>query len=76
VMSNDLERAQRVADAFEAGVVWINCSQPNFLEPPWGGIKKSGVGRELGTWGLNNFLEPKQITTYQTREPWGWHLKG
>jgi len=76
VMSNDQERAQRVADAFEAGVVWINCSQPNFLEPPWGGIKKSGVGRELGTWGLNNFLEPKQITTYQTREPWGWHLKG
>jgi len=76
VMSNDLERAQRVADAFEAGVVWINCSQPNFLEPPWGGIKKSGVGRELGTWGLNNFLEPKQITTYQTRKPWGWYLKG
>jgi betaine-aldehyde dehydrogenase len=76
VMSNDLERAQRVADAFEAGVVWINCSQPNFLEPPWGGIKKSGVGRELGTWGLNNFLEPKQITTYRVREPWGWYLKG
>jgi betaine-aldehyde dehydrogenase len=76
VMSNDLERAQRVADAFEAGVVWINCSQPNFLEPPWGGIKKSGVGRELGTWGLNHVLEPKQITTYQTREPWGWHLQG
>jgi betaine-aldehyde dehydrogenase len=76
VMSNDLERAQRVADAFEAGVVWINCSQPNFLEPPWGGVKKSGVGRELGTWGLNNFLEPKQITTYTAREPWGWYLKG
>jgi betaine-aldehyde dehydrogenase len=75
VMSGDLERAERVADAFEAGVVWINCSQPNFLEPPWGGMKKSGVGRELGTWGLNNFLEPKQITTYTTREPWGWYLK-
>jgi betaine-aldehyde dehydrogenase len=76
VMSGDVDRAQRVADAFEAGVVWINCSQPNFLEPPWGGIKKSGVGRELGTWGLNNFLEPKQITTYATKEPWGWYLKG
>ena len=75
VMSGDLERAERVADAFEAGVVWINCSQPNFLEPPWGGMKKSGVGRELGTWGLNNFLEPKQITAYTTREPWGWYLK-
>lgn len=76
VLSRDLKRADRVAGAFEAGVVWINCSQPNFLEPPWGGVKKSGVGRELGTWGLNNFLEPKQITTYTTQEPWGWYLKG
>jgi betaine-aldehyde dehydrogenase len=76
VMSADIDRAQRVADAFKAGIVWINCSQPNFLEPPWGGVKKSGVGRELGTWGLNNFLEPKQVTTYLTKEPWGWYLKG
>lgn len=75
VMTRDLARAERVADRFEAGVVWINCSQPNFLEPPWGGMKKSGVGRELGTWGLMNFLEPKQITTYKTDEPWGWYLK-
>ena len=75
VMSADMDRAQRVAEAFEAGVCWINCSQPNFLEPPWGGMKKSGVGRELGTWGLNNFLEVKQITTYKTTEPWGWYLK-
>ncbi len=59
VMSGDHKRAERIADAFEAGIVWINCSQPNFLEPPWGGVKKSGVGRELGTWGLNNFLEPE-----------------
>lgn len=75
VMTEDLERAERVADRFEAGVVWINCSQPNFLEPPWGGMKKSGVGRELGTWGLMNFLEPKQITAYRSSEPWGWYLK-
>ncbi len=75
VMSADVARAQRVAEAFEAGVCWINCSQPNFLEPPWGGMKKSGVGRELGTWGLNNFLEVKQVTTYTSGEPWGWYLK-
>lgn len=75
VMTRDLERAARVADRFEAGVVWINCSQPNFLEPPWGGMKKSGVGRELGTWGLMNFLEPKQITNYLSPAPWGWYLK-
>jgi betaine-aldehyde dehydrogenase len=76
VMTADLDRAARIADRFEAGVVWINCSQPNFLEPPWGGMKKSGVGRELGTWGLMNFLEPKQITTYLSTDPWGWYLKG
>jgi betaine-aldehyde dehydrogenase len=75
VMTADLDRAARVADRFEAGVVWINCSQPNFLEPPWGGMKKSGVGRELGTWGLMNFLEPKQITAYRSTAPWGWYLK-
>jgi betaine-aldehyde dehydrogenase len=75
VMTQDPDRAARVADRFEAGVVWINCSQPNFLEPPWGGVKKSGIGRELGTWGLMNFLEPKQITAYQTTDPWGWYLK-
>ncbi|MDQ8700681.1 aldehyde dehydrogenase family protein [Hyphomicrobium sp. LHD-15] len=76
VMTSDLDRAARIADRFEAGVVWINCSQPNFLEPPWGGMKKSGVGRELGTWGLMNFLEPKQITRYLSPDPWGWYLKG
>ncbi len=74
-MTADLERADRVANAFEAGVVWINCSQPNFLEPPWGGVKKSGIGRELGTWGLMNYLEPKQITRYDVKDAWGWYLK-
>lgn len=74
VMTADLARAERVADRFEAGVVWINCSQPNFLEPPWGGMKKSGIGRELGTWGLMNFLEPKQITAYRSTKPWGWYM--
>jgi len=75
VMTQDLDRAARVADRFEAGVVWINCSQPNFLEPPWGGMKHSGIGRELGRWGLMNFLEPKQITAYRSNDPWGWYLK-
>jgi betaine-aldehyde dehydrogenase len=75
VMTQDQERAARVADRFDAGVVWINCSQPTFIEAPWGGIKKSGVGRELGRWGLHNFLEPKQITNYQSSDAWGWYVK-
>ncbi len=76
VMSTDTERANRVARAFRAGIVWVNCSQPTFTEAPWGGYKQSGIGRELGEWGLNNYLETKQITTYDGSKPWGWYLKG
>ncbi|RCK49842.1 aldehyde dehydrogenase [Thalassospira profundimaris] len=76
VMSADLERANRVARAFRAGIVWVNCSQPTFTEAPWGGYKQSGIGRELGEWGLNNYLETKQITTFNDTSPWGWFLKG
>ncbi|KOF14030.1 aldehyde dehydrogenase [Ensifer adhaerens] len=75
VMSRDDTRAERVAKAFRAGIVWINCSQPTFTEAPWGGYKESGIGRELGRWGLNNYLETKQITKYMSEDPWGWYIK-
>jgi betaine-aldehyde dehydrogenase len=75
VMSADLERCRRVARQFRAGIVWINCSQPTFSQAPWGGRKQSGIGRELGRWGLENYLEVKQMTTYESREPWAWYLK-
>ena len=76
VMSADLDRAERVARAFLAGIVWVNCSQPTFTEAPWGGYKQSGIGRELGRWGLANYLETKQITRFNSDEPWGWYIKG
>ncbi|TRW97918.1 aldehyde dehydrogenase family protein [Paracoccus sp. M683] len=75
VMSADAARCDRVAAAFRAGIVWINCSQPTFTEAPWGGYKQSGIGRELGRWGLDNYLETKQITRRTATEPWGWYLK-
>ena len=75
VMSRDDVRAERVAAAFRAGIVWINCSQPTFTEAPWGGYKESGIGRELGRWGLDNYLETKQITKYVSDKPWGWYIK-
>ncbi|UXN67192.1 aldehyde dehydrogenase family protein (plasmid) [Phyllobacterium sp. A18/5-2] len=75
VMSRDEARAERVAKAFRAGIVWINCSQPTFTEAPWGGYKQSGIGRELGRWGLDNYLETKQITRFTSDEPWGWYIK-
>lgn len=75
VMTADDARAERVAAAFRAGIVWINCSQPTFTQAPWGGYKQSGIGRELGRWGLDNYLETKQITRLVSDEPWGWYIK-
>ncbi len=75
VMSANDARCERVAAALRAGIVWINCSQPTFAEAPWGGYKQSGIGRELGRWGLANYLEVKQITRFTDDKPWGWYIK-
>ncbi|GMH21454.1 hypothetical protein Nepgr_023296 [Nepenthes gracilis] len=73
VISKDLERCERLSKALQAGIVWINCSQPCFCQAPWGGRKRSGFGRELGEWGLENYLNVKQVTEYISEEPWGWY---
>ena len=75
VMSADPSRCQRVSRGLRAGIVWVNCSQPTFTQAPWGGYKQSGIGRELGVWGLDNYLETKQVTEYLSDQPWGWYLK-
>jgi betaine-aldehyde dehydrogenase len=75
VLSANVGRCEQVARQLEVGIVWINCSQPTFCEAPWGGYKQSGIGRELGHWGLENYLETKQITRYTSQKPWGWYLK-
>jgi len=75
VMSQDPQRTARVANHLRAGIVWVNCSQPTFVEAPWGGMKQSGIGRELGEWGLANYLEVKQVTEYVGEGAWGWYLK-
>jgi acyl-CoA reductase-like NAD-dependent aldehyde dehydrogenase len=49
------------ARALRAGVVWINDSQPAPTEMPWGGYKRSGIGRELGKHGVEDFLESKSV---------------
>ncbi|GMH01314.1 hypothetical protein Nepgr_003153 [Nepenthes gracilis] len=73
VLSKDLERCERLTKALQAGMVRVNCSQPCFCQVPWGGIKHSGFGRELGEWGLENYLHIKQVTQYISEEPWGWY---
>lgn len=62
VASADIERAERVADALEVGHVWINSIQAVFVETSWGGTKGSGIGRELGPWGLAAYHSVKHVT--------------
>ncbi|XP_042406603.1 betaine aldehyde dehydrogenase 1, chloroplastic-like [Zingiber officinale] len=73
VISKDPERCNRISEEIQAGIVWINCSQPCFCQAPWGGNKRSGFGRELGEWGLDNYLSIKQVTEYVSDDAWGWY---
>lgn len=61
IWTSNLERAHRVADEVEAGIVWINSWLVRDLRTPFGGVKQSGVGREGGWEALRFFTEPKNI---------------
>ena len=61
VFTKDGSRALRIIKEIRAGITWINCYNPTFNEAPWGGYKKSGIGRELGIHGLEKYQEIKQI---------------
>ncbi len=61
VWTRDIKKAINTARALRAGIVWINDTQPAPTEMPWGGYKQSGVGRELGKDGVEDFLEKKSI---------------
>eukprot|EP01094_Clydonella_sp_ATCC50884_P019491 TRINITY_DN381_c0_g2_i1.p1 TRINITY_DN381_c0_g2~~TRINITY_DN381_c0_g2_i1.p1 ORF type:complete len:117 (+),score=23.32 TRINITY_DN381_c0_g2_i1:403-753(+) len=74
VLSDSKERRDRVARKFRSGIVWVQCSQPCFCQAPWGGMKRSGIGRDLGQYGLDRFLEVKQVTEYVSANPWGWFI--
>jgi len=62
VLTRDLGRAWRVAEALEAGTVGVNEGAPATSQCPFGGMKQSGLGRELGTEGLDAYLETKHVS--------------
>ncbi|WRS27230.1 aldehyde dehydrogenase family protein [Oscillospiraceae bacterium MB08-C2-2] len=72
VFSNDIFRAMRVVKALRAGITWVNSYHPTFTQAPWGGYKQSGIGRELGTFGLEEYTEIKQININLQSGPVGW----
>jgi succinate-semialdehyde dehydrogenase/glutarate-semialdehyde dehydrogenase len=61
VFGTDPERARRVADRIDAGMVYINSAGGSQADLPFGGIKRSGIGRELGPAGIEEFMNKKSI---------------
>jgi len=61
VFTTNIERAHRVAAKIEAGMVWINSSNDSDFRVPFGGVKQSGIGRELGEAGLAGYSQTKAV---------------
>lgn len=61
VFTRDVERAHRVANRLEAGMVWVNSSNDSDFRVPFGGVKQSGIGRELGEAGLAAYSQTKAV---------------
>jgi betaine-aldehyde dehydrogenase len=73
VWTRDIFRAMRCVKSLRAGIVWVNHMQPTYVEAPWGGCKQSGFGRELGKWGVEEYLNVKQVYINLSEQPIGWY---
>ena len=73
VWTRDIFRAMRTVKRLRAGVVWVNHMQPTFVEAPWGGYKQSGIGRELGRWGVEEYMQVKQVHINLDEKPIAWY---
>ncbi len=62
VWTRDITKAHAIANGVKAGTVWVNCYDVFDAGAPFGGFKESGLGRELGEYGLNNYTEVKTVT--------------
>jgi betaine-aldehyde dehydrogenase len=72
VWTRDIFRALRVVKNLRAGIVWVNHMQPTYVEAPWGGYKQSGIGHELGKWGVEEYLNVKQVYINLSEDPINW----
>jgi aldehyde dehydrogenase (NAD+) len=62
VWTRDIKKALAVANGMQAGTVWVNCYNVLDTRAPFGGFKQSGIGRELGEYGLQEYTEVKTVT--------------
>ncbi len=72
VWTQDPARGRRLARQLRLGTVWINDYHPYLPQAEWGGFKRSGIGRELGLAGLDEYREPKHIYHNTTPVPQRW----
>ena len=70
--TSDAGQAERVAGALRHGTVWINDYHPYLPQAEWGGFGKSGIGRELGPSGLEEYQEKKHIYHNTSPAPAHW----
>ncbi len=62
VWTGDMGRALRVADALEAGMIWLNSENVRHLPTPFGGMKSSGIGRDGGDYSFEFYMETKHVS--------------
>lgn len=72
VWTNDIVKAERCVAKMRMGTVWINDFNLYFPHAPWGGYKQSGIGRELGKLGIEEYTETKHIFHNLKPEPINW----
>jgi len=61
VMTKDIEKAITIANSVSAGTVWVNTYNIVTNQTPFGGFKQSGIGREFGSYGVEEYIEPKTV---------------
>ena len=62
VWTKDIQKALKISNGVRAGTVWVNCYDVFDAAAPFGGFKRSGIGRELGEYALQNYTEVKTVT--------------
>lgn len=61
IWTRDVERALRVSEALDVGMVWVNSENVRHLATPFGGVKASGIGRDGGDWSFDFYMETKNV---------------
>jgi aldehyde dehydrogenase (NAD+) len=61
VWTRDIKKALAVANSVRAGTIWVNCYNVLDTRAPFGGFKQSGIGRELGEYGLQQYTQVKTV---------------